>query len=176
MFRSGFAAVIRASARRQEFEHMTHLHRLAVLFLLSSALFAQEQSPVASTLATSQATSAQPQNAMDDGDGCNVHGFVHQTLAKASQFGHGLLKVPRNAIRPSNLAWELPILGTTGILIAKVDRPAADRIESKSLQQTANLWSNVGLGLELGSSTLAYGVGCAEHRHHLRDAGFRSEE
>lgn len=138
-----------------------------LLFLLPAGSFAQYQAAFARNLATSQAASTS-----SHGGGCSVHGFVHQTWAEASQFGHGLLQVPRNAIRPGNLAWELPILGTTGVLIAKVDRPAANRIQSVSLQQTANFWSNVGLGLEIGSSTLAYGVGCAEHRPHLRDAGF----
>ena len=121
-------------------------------------------------MASPQAPPVQPESAPDSG--CNIHTFTHQTLSEASQFGQGLLKVPRNAIRPSNLAWELPILGATGVLIAKVDRPADNRIQSKSLQQTASLWSNVGLGLEIGSSALAYGVGCGEHRPYLRDAGF----
>jgi membrane-associated phospholipid phosphatase len=132
----------------------------ALLFLLPSGVFAQSQAPQAPQ---SQDVAEHP---------CTVHGFVHQTLDEASVFGRGLLQVPRNSIRPSNLAWELPILGTTGVLIAKVDRPAANRIQSQSLQQTANLWSNIGLGLEIGSSTLAYGVGCAGHRTHLRDTGF----
>ncbi len=112
----------------------------------------------------------QPESATPDG--CGIHGFSHQTLEEASRLGHGLIKVPQAAIRPDNLLWELPILGATGILIAKVDRPADRRIQSKSLQQTASVWSNVGLGLEIGSSALAYGVGCGEHRPRLRDAGF----
>ena len=141
-----------------------------LLFLLPAGLFAQVQSEFASTLPTAQPSLGQSESATDPG--CNVHTFTHQTLSTAAQFGRGLLKVPRNAIRPSNLAWELPILGTTGVLIAKVDRPAANRIQSISLQQTSSLWSNVGLGLEIGSSAVAYGVGCADHRPHLRDAGF----
>jgi len=39
-------------------------------------------------------------------------------------------------------------------MIAEIDRPADNRIQSKSLQQTAGRWSNVGLGLELGSAAL----------------------
>lgn len=141
-----------------------------LLFLMPAGLLAQDQSGFARTPAAAQVSSSQSPSATDHG--CNFHTFTHQTLSDASQFGHGLLEVPRNSIRPGNLLWELPILATTGVLIARVDRPADNRIQSKSLQQTANLWSNVGLGLELGSSAVAYGAGCGEHRSHLRDAGF----
>ena len=104
--------------------------------------------------------------------GCGVSEITHQTLHDAKQFGKGLKDVPRNMIRPSNLKWELPIAATTGILIAKVDRPAADRIQSADMQQLAGRWSNVGLGIEIGSSTLAYGIGCGQHRNEMRDNGF----
>lgn len=105
---------------------------------------------------------------------CNVSGFGHQTWNEAQQFGHGLKATPRNAVRPGNLVWELPILAVTGVMIAKVDRPAGNRIQSKSLQQTAGLWSNVGLGMELGSGALGYGVGCGNHHVYLRDTGFKA--
>jgi membrane-associated phospholipid phosphatase len=141
-----------------------------LIFFLPAGMLAQDQSNVADMPATTQASQIHSDKTTDTG--CSVHSFTHQTLSAASHFGHGLLKVPRAAVRPSNLTWELPILGTTGLLIAKVDRPAADRIQSQSLQQTASLWSNVGLGLEIGSSALAYGVGCGTHQSYLRDAGF----
>jgi len=70
--------------------------------------------------------------------------------------------------------WELPILAATGVMIAKVDRPADNRIQSKSLQQTASLWSNVGIGMEIGSAALAYGAGCGKHDSYLRDTGFKA--
>lgn len=105
---------------------------------------------------------------------CSVRGFFHQTWMEASTFGHGLASVPRGVVRPSNLKWELPILAATGVLIAKVDRPADNRIQSKSLQETAGRWSNVGLGLELGSAALAYRVGCGAHHSYLRDTGFKA--
>lgn len=112
-------------------------------------------------------------NAQEPGDhGCSLSAAAHQTAEDAKQFGRGLLQAPRNSVRPANLAWELPILGTTGILIAKADRPAANRIQSPSLQQLAGRWSNVGLGLEIGSAAAAYGAGCAEHYSHLRDTGY----
>jgi membrane-associated phospholipid phosphatase len=72
------------------------------------------------------------------------------------------------------LKWELPILAVTGVLIAKVDRPADNRIQSMSLQQTAGRWSNIGLGLEIGSAALAYGIGCGKHHSYLRDTGFKA--
>jgi membrane-associated phospholipid phosphatase len=105
---------------------------------------------------------------------CNLRGFAHQTWTEARQFGRGLEAVPRGVIRPRNLEWELPILAATGVLIAKVDRPADNRIQSKSLQQTAGQWSNVGLGLEIGAGVLAYGVGCGKHRSYLRDTGLKA--
>jgi hypothetical protein len=106
--------------------------------------------------------------------GCSVRGFFHDTWSETSQFGHGLKAVPRGAVGLSNLKWELPILAATGVLIAKVDRPADNRIQSKSLQQTAGQWSNVGLGLELASAALAYGIGCGKHHSYLRDTGFKA--
>lgn len=105
---------------------------------------------------------------------CSLRGFFHDTWSEATQFGHGLKDVPRGAVRPSNLKWELPILAATGVLIAEVDRPADNRIQSKSLQRTAGQWSNVGLGLEIGSGVLAYGLGCGKHHSYLRDTGFRA--
>jgi len=103
---------------------------------------------------------------------CGVSEFTHQTLTEAKTFGHGLKDVPRNLFRPSNLKWELPILAATGILIAEVDRPAANRIQSLDMQRLAGRWSDAGLGMEIGSAALAYGIGCHEHRTELRDTGF----
>src|SRR3981081_643384 len=114
-----------------------------------------------------------PQEASTD-SGCSMRGFVHETRTEAWQFGRGLKAVPRSAVRPSNLKWELPILAATGVLIAKVDRPADNRIQSMSLQQTAGRWSNIGLGLEIGSAALAYGIGCGKHHSYLRDTGFKA--
>jgi hypothetical protein len=55
---------------------------------------------------------------IDDG-GCQQ--IVHQFPQTVSTFGHGLVAAPRNAIRPSNLKWELPIAAATGLLIATSD-------------------------------------------------------
>lgn len=105
---------------------------------------------------------------------CSFHGLFRNAWAEAKQFAHGLKDVPRASIRAQNLEWELPILAATGVLIAKVDRPADNRIQSKSLQQTAGQWSNVGLGLEIGAGALAYGFGCVRHESYSRDTGFKA--
>jgi PAP2 superfamily protein len=105
---------------------------------------------------------------------CSFHGLFRNAWTEAKQLGHGIMDAPRASIQPRNLEWELPILAATGVLIAKVDRPADNRIQSKSLQQTASQWSNVGLGLEIGAGALAYGIGCAKDRSYMRDTGFKA--
>ncbi len=102
---------------------------------------------------------------------CSFHGLLHHTGIEAEEFGKGIVKVPRAIIRPSNLKWELPIAAATGILIAEGDQPLADRIQGRSIQHTARIWSNVGLGLEIASGGVAYVAGCAEPRGYLRDTG-----
>jgi hypothetical protein len=77
---------------------------------------------------------------------CGVHEFFHDTWREVSHFGEGLKAVPRGVVRSSNLKWELPTLTATGILIAKVDKLADNRIQSLSFQQTAGRWANAGLG------------------------------
>jgi membrane-associated phospholipid phosphatase len=103
---------------------------------------------------------------------CTFSGSAHDLGSEAKQFGAGLKQLPRAMIRPSNLRWELPIGAATGVLIAKVDRPAADRIQSHDLINTASTWSNIGLGGELGSSVLMWGLGCHEGNSNLSRAGF----
>ncbi|GAC1692694.1 MAG: hypothetical protein NVS9B5_35010 [Terriglobales bacterium] len=106
--------------------------------------------------------------------GCSVRCFTRDAWTEVRQLGDGLKAAPRGLVRPHNLQWELPILAATGILIAKADSPAANRIQSESLQQTAGRWSNVGLGLELGSGALAYGIGCRTQNSYLRETGFKA--
>jgi hypothetical protein len=103
---------------------------------------------------------------------CSMHSSSVDLGRDVSAVWHGILHAPRNAIRPSNLAWELPIGAATGLLIAKADRPAADRIQSKSLQDTAGRWSNIGLGMELGVSALGWTAGCIGHHSRVSEAGF----
>jgi len=78
--------------------------------------------------------------------------------------GRGLAMAPRNAIRPRNLEWELPIAATTGILISSVDLSASRRIQSLPFQTDAIRGSNIGIGIELGTAGLMYAIGCTGHR------------
>jgi hypothetical protein len=140
---------------------------------VSSKLSRMPKTLVAFLLLVSLGPAAYAQEPATD-TGCSVRRFARETWTEASEFGHGLKAVPRSAVRPSSLKWELPILAATGVMIAKVDRPAANRIQSMSLQQTAGQWSNIGLGLEIGSAALVYGIGCGKHNSYLRDTGFKA--
>jgi hypothetical protein len=73
--------------------------------------------------------------------------------------------VPRNAIRPRNLKWELPIAAATGLLIATSDDHINSHIQSLSFAQAASRGSNVGLGIELGAAGLMCLVGCLGTAH-----------
>ena len=96
----------------------------------------------------------------------------NQLHKDAGGLGHGLAAAPRNAIRPSNLKWELPIAATTGIFIAELDQPVATHNQSLSRQTTLSTWSNVGLGMELGAAGLMWADGCVRHHETLRENGF----
>jgi hypothetical protein len=106
-------------------------------------------------------------------DHCSAHKLLRGTWAEVVQSGQGLKAIPKAAIRSSNLRWELPISAATGVLIAEVDQPAANRIQSPSLQHTADLWSNIGLGIEIASGAFTHGLGCGERRSYLSDTGFK---
>jgi len=126
---------------------------------------------VASATATAQTSSPQPKSY----PGCL--GATSQQLSQDTQvLWHGLKSAPRNAIRPRNLKWELPIAAATGIMIATVDTPASRRVQSVSFENLASRWSNIGLGLELGSAGLAWAVGCAKHNDDVRGTGFLALE
>jgi membrane-associated phospholipid phosphatase len=79
-------------------------------------------------------------------------------------FGHGLAQAPRNAIRLSNLKWELPIAAATASLIAWGDQPFNQRIHSASFERDAVRGSDIGIGIELATAGLMYGIGCSGHR------------
>src|SRR5207302_5904659 len=106
--------------------------------------------------------------------GCGVSQLSHDTVTEARSLGHGITQIPKNMVKPKNLAWELPIAAATGLLITKVDQPADRRIQSLSLERTAGRWSNVGLGMELAAGGIAYAVGCHDGDHYLRDTGFKA--
>jgi hypothetical protein len=66
--------------------------------------------------------------------------------------GRGLVAAPRNAIRASNLKWELPIAATTGLVIATSDNHINNHIQSPTFVRDSGRGSNVGLGIELGAA------------------------
>lgn len=103
--------------------------------------------------------------------GCGPSQTTHQGLGHAGQLLHGIAHVPRAAIRPENLKWELPIGLATGVLIAEADQPAANRIQSKSFQDMAGRWSDAGLVTEIAAGGATWAVGCIEHKSSLRDNG-----
>ena len=103
--------------------------------------------------------------------GCGVSSTTHAVISHARPLLQAIERAPRNAIRPENLKWELPIAAATGVLIAEVDQPAANRIQGKSIQDLSRLWSNIGLGTEIGAGFATWGVGCIEHKSSLRDNG-----
>src|SRR5260370_8817343 len=103
------------------------------------------ETPLAFLLLVNLGPAAHAQETVTD-TGCSVRGFFHDTWSETSQFGRGLKAVPRSAVRPSNLKWELPILAATGVMIAKVNRPPDNRIPSRSFQPPAGQRSTLGLG------------------------------
>jgi PAP2 superfamily len=112
-----------------------------------------------------------PARAQSTSRGCGVSSTTHQVFSHAGPLLRAMEHAPRNAIRLENLKWELPIAAATGVLIAEGDRPAADRIQGRSIQQLARLWSNVGLGTEIGAGFATWGVGCIGRKPSLRDNG-----
>ena len=95
----------------------------------------------------------------------------------ASSFGHGLLEAPRNAIRPSNLKWELPIAAATGLLIATSDNHINNHIQSASFVRDSVRGSSIGLGIELGIAGMMYVMGCSGHRSPtMASTGFTALE
>jgi membrane-associated phospholipid phosphatase len=118
--------------------------------------------------------------AAQDQSSTNVGGcrqIAGQLPQAASTLGHGLANAPRNAVRPANLAWELPIAAATGLLIASGDNHINNHIHSPAFVQDASRGSNVGLGIELGAAGLAYFVGCSGHRSpYAANTGFTALE
>jgi membrane-associated phospholipid phosphatase len=109
-----------------------------------------------------------------DNDGC------WQTASRvphsAFMFTRGLAQTPREAIRPVNLRWELPIATAAGLLIATADDHINSHIQSPSFTQAAVRGSNIGLGIELGAASLLYLVGCSRHRSYAANSGFTALE
>jgi membrane-associated phospholipid phosphatase len=113
-------------------------------------------------LSTGLARAAQDQALAVDGSCGQIVSHLPHDL---SSFGRGLVMAPRNAIRPNNLKWELPIAAAAATLIASgADSHVNGHIRSAALAQDATRGSNVGLGIELGTAGLMYAVGCPGHR------------
>ncbi len=96
----------------------------------------------------------------------------HDLFHDATNMEQGLRVAPRDAIRPRNLKWELPMAAATGVLIAWVDQPAARHANSWGVASASGTASNILLGSEIGMAGLAYATGCATHHSQARDAGF----
>jgi len=103
-------------------------------------------------------------------EGC-VRGTGQQVHHDAAWAWNGIVNAPRNAIRPKNLKWELPIAAASAVLIEAADSPASREIQSTSTARRWDTASTVGLDLELGTAALMYGVGCLSHRTTLRSTG-----
>ncbi len=103
--------------------------------------------------------------------GCGLSPTTHEVVGQGERFLHGVEAAPRNAIRPDNLKWELPIGAATGLLIAEADQPAANRIHSVDFQNLASRWSNVGLITEIAAGGAIWGAGCLKHNSQVQDAG-----
>src|SRR5205085_7458803 len=74
--------------------------------------------------------------------GCGVSQFTHDTVSEAAAFGRGITRIPKNIVRPKNLAWELPVAAATGLLITKADMPLDRRVRSISFERSAGRLSN----------------------------------
>ena len=130
--------------------------------------------PMTLVFCTALAWATQNPSSPADG-GCRP--IAGQLPHTASEFGHGLVTAPRNAIRPANLKWELPIAAAAGLLIAYADDPINNRIHSPSFVQDSSRGSNIGLGIELGIPGLMYLVGCTGHRSaYAASTGFTALE
>ena len=103
--------------------------------------------------------------------GCGVSDSAHQVVGLERSFVRDLANAPRNAIRPHNLKWELPIAAATGLLIAEGDQPAADRIQGRSIQNLSRRWSNIGLYSEFAIPGIMWGGGCLGHNPSLSNNG-----
>lgn len=87
---------------------------------------------------------------------------------------HGFADAPRNAIRPKNLAWELPVGAATGLLIAYGDRKTEDHFNDPKSEQNWTRGSDVGIALELGAGGIAWISGCISDKPTLANNAFHA--
>ncbi len=131
-------------------------------------LFAAAAVPAQTAPVPSAPSPAFPENP------CGVAPFATGVVSDVATFGRGLKSTPRDSVRGYNLKWELPVAAATGLLIAEGDVPVANHNQDLMRQQTAGRWSNIGIGVELGSAGLAYLIGCTSHNEHLSTAGLKA--
>lgn len=86
---------------------------------------------------------------------------------------HGIAVSPREAIRPKNLLWELPVGAATGLLIATgADRRTANHFTNPKTESHWSTVSDVGIGAELGVGAIGWMVGCAKDEPTLANSTF----
>ncbi len=102
---------------------------------------------------------------------CGAKSTTVTLMRDAGSLLSGIVHAPRNAIRPKNLAWEIPIGVGATLLIKEADVPMSDRIQSYDLERVSSRWSNIGLAAEVGGSALAWSGGCALHQPKIAEAG-----
>ena len=108
-------------------------------------------------------------------------GDVAQSLAVCLAISpalYAILAAPRNAIRPGNLKWELPVAAATGVLIAYADQPApAAGFNPQYSGVDSVRGSNIGVGIELGTAGFMYAWGChGNHSPSLANTGWTALE
>lgn len=107
-------------------------------------------------------------------------GCLSQTKSDIGQDAAGMVKavgtVPRAALQPRNLKWELPIAAATAILITSVDGHTVGLVKSPAVASNSTKASNAGFGAEILLGAIPYAVGCVGGREHARRAGFAALE
>ncbi len=142
----------------RNYAQLLNVHRLLLLLTCCTAL----------TCAGQESAAAR------DGGCWQVAGQLPHDV---STFGHGLMAAPRKAIRPKNLAWELPVAAATGLLIVTSDDYISHQVQSPLFTRDAARGSNIGLGMELGTAGVMYLAGCWGHRSsYAAHTGFTAFE
>ncbi|HEY3930112.1 MAG TPA: phosphatase PAP2 family protein [Candidatus Koribacter sp.] len=126
-------------------------HFLALLLVILFAAFAAAQDP------------APP---------CRPGPFARALGRDGKTIGKGILVSPREAIRPRNLAWELPVAAATVALVEWGDQPGIDRIHNPTHEQDFTRATDIGVGAELGAGAIAWIAGCHSDNNHAANAAF----
>lgn len=87
---------------------------------------------------------------------------------------HGFADAPRNAIRPKNLAWEIPVGAASGLLIAYADTKTENHFNNPTSEKNWSRGSDVGVGLLLGAGAVSWVAGCAGDHPTLANNAFHA--